>query len=150
MIESLSLFFIEWGYWGLFISAFLAATIFPLSSEVILTALLLKEFPVAPLVIIATLANVLGSLLNYTIAYWGGDYLFIRYFKSSRIEFENAKVRFKKYGMLSLLFAWLPVIGDPITVAAGLLRVPLMYFIVIVALGKFLRYALLSYGVISI
>ena len=63
-------------------------------------------------------------------------------------QFENAEARFNKYGLSALLFSWVPVIGDPITVIAGILRVKLLWFIILVTVGKFLRYAFVVYFVL--
>ncbi len=135
----------EFGYIGLFLSAFLAATILPLSSEVVLSALLLNQFNPVSLVTIATLGNVLGSLLNYALGYWGSTLLARRVLKISEQAFMRAEQRFQKYGLVSLLFAWVPVIGDPLTVVAGVLRIRLPWFLLLVTAGKLARYIVVSY-----
>lgn len=134
----------ELGHVGLFTAAFLAATILPLSSEVVLSALLLNGFSPVRLVMTATAGNVLGSLVNYALGYWGGLMVVKKWLGLSEDEFVRAEQRFVKYGMLSLVFAWVPVIGDPLTVVAGVLRVRLRWFIVLVAVGKWLRYVVIS------
>lgn len=134
----------ELGHVGLFTAAFLAATILPLSSEVVLSALLLNGFSPVRLVMTATAGNVLGSLVNYALGYWGGMLVVKKWLGLSEDEFVRAEQRFVKYGMLSLVFAWVPVIGDPLTVVAGVLRVRLRWFIVLVAVGKWLRYVVIS------
>ena len=138
-------YFSELGYIGLFVSAFLAATILPLSSEVVLTALLLNGLSPVTLVTVATIGNVLGSLVNYALGFWAGQALIKRWLKMTEEELIRAEQRFKKYGMLSLLLAWAPIIGDPITVAAGVLRIHLLWFIVLVTAGKLTRYVVISY-----
>lgn len=141
-------YFTELGYVGMFVSAFLAATILPLSSEVVLSALLITEvndFSATSLVTVATIGNVLGSLLNYCLGLWLGSHVVKKWLKMSDDDFINAEQRFKKHGLLSLCFAWVPIIGDPLTVIAGVLRVNFVWFIVLVAIGKFLRYAVISY-----
>ena len=139
-MESLS----EFGYLGLFMAAFLAATILPLSSEVVLSALLLTGLSPAALVITATAGNVLGSLVNYALGYWGGPMVVKKWLGMSEDAFVRAERRFVKHGLFSLLFAWVPVIGDPLTVVAGVLRVRLRWFIVLVAVSKWLRYVVIS------
>lgn len=139
-MESLS----EFGYVGLFTAAFLAATVLPLSSEVVLSALLLSGLSPATLVITATAGNVLGSLVNYALGYWGGLLVVKKWLGMSEDAFVRAEQRFVKYGLFSLLFAWVPIIGDPLTVVAGVLRVRLRWFIVLVAVGKWLRYVVIS------
>jgi membrane protein YqaA with SNARE-associated domain len=138
----------ELGYVGLFIAAFLAATILPLSSEIILSALLLNGLNPITLILIATVGNVLGSITNYALGYWAGLNVIRKWLKLSEIEFLKAEKRFEQYGLIALLFAWVPVIGDPLTVVAGVLRVNLFWFLVLVSTGKLLRYILVSYLVL--
>lgn len=137
-------YFAEFGYLGFFIAAFLAATILPLSSELVLTALLLNGLSPTYLVIIATIGNVLGSLTNYGLGYWASKTVIQRWLRMSESEFVRAEERFKKYGIAALLFAWVPIIGDPLTVMAGILRIRLLWFLVLVTTGKFLRYYILA------
>ncbi len=138
-------YFTEFGYFGLFVAAFLAATILPLSSEVVLSALLLNGLPPIPLVIIATLGNVLGAGTNYALGYWASLDVVKRWLRMSEEEFVKAEQRFMKYGLLSLCFAWVPIIGDPITVVAGILRIRFLWFAVLVTAGKLMRYIVISY-----
>lgn len=138
-------YFTEFGYVGLFAASFLAATILPLSSEVVLGLLLLNSFNPAALVAVATCGNVLGSLTNYLIGFWGSAFLVNRVVKISGAEAEKARQRFKKYGVFSLLFAWVPIVGDPLTFVAGVLKVNLLIFFILVTFGKLMRYVALSY-----
>ncbi|MEE4249379.1 MAG: YqaA family protein [Alcanivoracaceae bacterium] len=140
----------ELGHGGLFIAAFLAATILPLSSEVVLSALLLSGLSPTTLVMVATLGNVLGSLVNYALGYWASLVMVQKWLRISHNDFERAEQRFRKYGMLSLCFAWVPVIGDPLTVIAGALRIRLLWFLILVSVGKFLRYVLISHMVLNV
>lgn len=141
--------FSDLGYAGLFLSAFLAATILPLSSEVVLSALLLGGLSPTALVIIATTGNVLGSLTNYALGYWASKVMVKKWLRMSEDEFVRAERRFVKYGMVSLCFAWLPVVGDPLTVMAGVLRIRLRWFLLLVTAGKLLRYVVISYLVLQ-
>jgi membrane protein YqaA with SNARE-associated domain len=141
-------YFAELGYIGLFIAAFLAATILPLSSELVLSALLLSGASPSGLVIVATTGNVLGSLTNYALGYWASLGLIKKWLRLSESEFASAEQRFKKYGLLSLLFAWVPIIGDPLTVIAGILRIRLLWFLILVTIGKSLRYCVITYFVL--
>ena len=138
-------YFTEFGYVGLFVAAFLAATILPLSSEIVLSALLLSGLPPAALVLVATVGNVLGSLTNYALGYWAGLAVIKKWLRMSDDDFNRAEQRFAKYGLLSLCFAWVPIIGDPLTVMAGILRVRLRWFILLVTLGKLFRYLVVIY-----
>lgn len=138
-------YFAELGYFGMFVAAFLAATILPLSSEVVLSILLLNGLSPVALVSVATIGNVLGSLTNYGLGYWASIAYIKKWLKMSEEEFVRAEQRFEKYGLFSLCFAWVPVIGDPITVVAGILRVRLLWFLLLVTAGKLLRYIVISY-----
>lgn len=140
----------ELGHIGLFIASFLAATILPLSSEIVLSALLLSGLSPTTLVIIATTGNVLGSLTNYALGYWASLAGIKKWLRMSEEDFMRAEQRFLKYGIFSLFFAWVPIIGDPLTAMAGVLRVRLRWFFILVTTGKFLRYVVISYMVLNV
>ena len=142
--------FAELGYLGLFSAAFLAATILPLSSEVVLSALLLNGGSPIALVSVATVGNVLGSLTNYGLGYWASLKAIKKWLKMSEEDFVRAEQRFSKYGLFSLCFTWVPVIGDPITVIAGILRIRLLWFVLLVTAGKLIRYIVVSYLVLQL
>lgn len=146
--EFLMEYLTEFGYIGLFAAAFLAATILPLGSEVVLVALLLSGLSPAGLVAVATVGNVLGSLTNYYLGFWASSARVRRWLALSDRAYVQATERFKRYGLVSLCFAWLPVIGDPLTVVAGVMRIRLLWFVPLVTLGKCLRYIALSYVVL--
>lgn len=142
-------FFIEYGYIGLFIFSFLAATILPLSSEILLGVLLVKGFDPTMSVGVATIGNVSGSFTNYLIGAYGGNFVVKKVLKISEIEFDKAKLRFSKYGIFSLFFAWVPIIGDPLTAVAGVLKINIFIFFITVSIGKFFRYVILAYTIIG-
>lgn len=130
-------------YVSLFFSSFLAASLFPASSEVLLLALLQQGYLPWLLFIVATLGNTLGSCLNW---YLGGKlehHKHKRWFPVSAAALERAQHHFQRFGSWSLLFAWLPVIGDPLTLVAGVLKVRFRLFLLLVCSGKALRYAVL-------
>ncbi len=137
-------YFAGFGYAGLFIAAFLAATILPLSSEIVLSALLLNGLAPVVLVITATAGNVLGSLANYGLGFWANRVVIKEWSGMSEDDLARAEHRFGRYGIISLFFAWVPVIGDPLTVIAGILRVQLRWFLILVTAGKLLRYILIT------
>ncbi len=138
-------FFTELGFLGLFLSAFLAATILPLSSEIVLSFLLLSGLDPVLLVALATVGNVLGSLVNYAIGFWGSIFVINKILRVSEAQFEKSEQRFRKFGAWSLLFAWVPIIGDPLTLIAGVLKVNIVWFLVLVILGKLGRYIVVAY-----
>lgn len=143
-------YFAELGYFGLFVAAFLAATVLPLSSEVVLSILLLNGLSPVALVSIATIGNVLGSLTNYALGYWASLGFIKKWLKISEEEFVRAEQRFLRYGLFSLCFAWVPIIGDPITVVAGILRIRLFWFVILVTIGKLVRFIFVSYLVMQV
>lgn len=140
----------ELGHFGLFIAAFLAATILPLSSEIVLSALIMEGLSPITLIITATTGNVLGSLTNYALGYWAGLVVVKKWLRMSEDDFVQAEQRFVKYGTFSLCFAWVPVIGDPLTAVAGVLRIRLSWFLLLVTAGKLLRYVALSYIILEV
>jgi membrane protein YqaA with SNARE-associated domain len=132
-------------YIGLFISAFVAATVLPMQSEAVLVGLLVAaSHPISVLVIVATIGNVLGAVINWYL----GRYLLVfrekRWFPSSQHQLERAQNWYRRYGRWSLLGSWLPIVGDPLTVVAGLMREPLISFVVLVTIAKGTRYILLA------
>ncbi len=135
---------------GLFGVSFLAATILPLSSEVVLTFLLLSGLNPALLVMVATIGNVLGSIVNYLLGVWGREYLIHRVLKVSASQLKRSVERFRRWGTWSLLLAWMPVIGDVLTLVAGGLRVNFFWFLFLVTLGKLGRYSVVTYLVLSV
>jgi len=143
-------YFAELGFFGLFVASFLAATILPLSSEVVLSILLVKGLSPTALVAIATVGNVLGALTNYALGYWASLEVIKKWLKISEEEFVRAEQRFLKYGLFSLCFAWVPFIGDPITVVAGILRIRLLWFVLLVTAGKLMRYIVVSYLALAV
>jgi len=134
-------------YLYLFGSAFVSATLFPLGSEALLLYYITEEFNVALLIVVATIGNSLGSLLNYYFGYKGEEYL-----ESKKIfvkdKIEHYKCYFDRYGGYALLLAWVPIIGDPITLVAGVLRYNIRIFIVLVVVSKLSRYLFLAYFVV--
>jgi membrane protein YqaA with SNARE-associated domain len=97
------------------------------------------------LVIVATTGNLLGAFTNYALGYWDSTGVIKKWLKMSEKEFVQAEQRFKKYGMFSLCFAWVPIIGDPLTVMAGILRIGILWFFLLVTAGKLTRYIVINY-----
>ncbi|MBM3530209.1 MAG: DedA family protein [Alphaproteobacteria bacterium] len=130
---------------GLFLSAFLSATLLPGSSEAALIALLaLGKSDPAILVAVATAGNVLGSIVNWAMGRYFAHFSDRRWFPVKPAAFERAVAWTGRFGSWSLLFAWLPVIGDPLTVVAGALRVGFWRFVLLVTLGKAGRYVFIA------
>ena len=130
---------------GLFTSAFVAATLFPAQSEVVLVATLaVGAAPVWVLVGVATIGNTLGSITNWLIGRFFIRYKDRRWFPVKSASLVRAEKWYRKYGRWSLLLSWVPIIGDPLTLAAGVLREPLFSFTLITAFAKFARYLVVT------
>ncbi|QTL36584.1 YqaA family protein [Pseudoalteromonas viridis] len=129
-------------YLSLFLSALISATLLPASSELLLSGLVVKQQgALLMLWLSATAGNVLGSVINYYLGTMVSRVEDKRWFPVSRKAMDKAQRQFQKYGVYSLLFAWLPVVGDPLTLVAGVFRTRFSLFLVLVAAGKGLRYA---------
>jgi membrane protein YqaA with SNARE-associated domain len=128
-------------YFYLFCSALIAATLLPLSSEALLGTLLYQQYSPILLWLVATTGNTLGSCINWYLGKWCLHLQDKKWFPISAAQLTRAQTRFQKYGLVSLLFAWVPIIGDPLTLLAGVMRVQFWKFLVLVAIGKGLRYA---------
>ena len=137
-------------YFGLFSAAFVAATILPAQSESVLVLMILAgKYPVAALIAVASLGNILGSVINWWLGLSLERYGARRWFLASTEALESARRWYGRYGRWSLLASWVPVIGDPITVVAGVLREPLPSFLLLVTLAKTSRYIVLAMATTS-
>lgn len=132
-------------YLILFGSAFLAATILPFYSEVVLFALLREGGNPVLLVAVATLGNTLGAVVNWILGRYLLHFQDRRWFYFSRKQIDKAQSWFQRYGFWTLLLAWMPVGGDALTLIAGIMRVRLWIFLLLVAIGKGLRYISVVY-----
>ena len=131
-------------YLGLFLTAFLAATIVPFSSEALLVGMQVSgAFPAAALLAAASLGNTLGAVANWGLGRFCLQWRDRKWFPVKARELDRASAWFNRYGVWSLLLAWVPVIGDPITLAAGVLKTRFLPFLLLVAIGKTGRYAVL-------
>ncbi len=132
-------------YIGLFLAAFAAATLLPMQSEAALVAMLVSEhyLPVV-LVAVATSGNVLGSVVNWVLGRVVEHFKHKQWFPFSEAKLAKAQALYQRYGYWSLLLSWAPIIGDPITLVAGIMREPLWRFLLLVTLAKGGRYLLLT------
>lgn len=135
---------------SLFFSAFLAATLFPAQSELLFAYLVSTHAaPSVILLCIAGTGNTLGSCVNW---YLGKKIRFFKdkpWFPASSKRLEQAENLYQKYGRWSLLLSWMPIIGDPITVIAGVLNERFKIFVLLVSLAKFGRYSIIWAGLIA-
>ena len=127
--------------WGLFASAFLAATLVPFSSEAVMATLYATGGREAwVLWAFASVANTAGAVVNWMLGRWCLHWQDRKWFPFSPRDLEKADRWFARYGLWSLLLSWVPIIGDPITFAAGFLRVRFDLFLVLVFVAKAGRY----------
>ena len=139
MLEALA------AYLGLFVVALGAATILPLQSEWLVVALLVQgDRPWQTIVIVASLGNILGSIVNWLLGRSLMRFQEKRWFPASQKNLARAEVWYRRYGKGSLLLSWVPIVGDPLTVIAGVLREPLWSFVILVGIAKIGRYLALT------
>ena len=132
-------------YASLFISSFLSSTILPGHSEIILTAFIfLKKYPIIDLIFFASIGNISGSILNWCIGYFLTNLKDRKWFPINKSQLTRASSWFLKYGKWTLFLSWVPIIGDPLTIIAGIFRIPIYTFILIISLAKTMRYVFIS------
>ena len=132
----------------MFLSALLAATVFPAQSEAVFLGLLYAgRIEPLTLLAVASIGNTLGSVANWGLGRAANTLRGRRWFPVSEKQLQAAERWFARYGPLSLLLSWVPIIGDPLTVAAGMLRLPILTFVLIVGFAKTARYAALMWAV---
>lgn len=132
-------------YLALFLAAFLAATIVPAQSEAVLVGLILADKqPLLLLLLVATAGNVLGSVVNWLLGRFIEHFRDRPWFPVSPDKLARAEAWYRRFGVWSLLLSWVPIIGDPLTVVAGVLRTPFLTFLALVTLAKAGRYIVLA------
>ena len=127
------------------IFAFGSATIIPFSSEVYVAYLLTNQFSVIAVVLVASVANVLGAIVNWWLGKQLHQFKHRRWFYFSEDQIISGQKRFDRYGRWSLLLAWLPIVGDVLTLVAGFMRIKILPFCVLVGIGKTARYTFFAY-----
>jgi membrane protein YqaA with SNARE-associated domain len=135
----------SYGYLSLFLLSFLASTLIPLGSEWLLVAMLLGKYDPIRVVAVATTGNYLGALTSYGIGLYGGEFLKVRVLRMDERSTRKAERMYGRFGSYSLLFSWLPVVGDPLCLVGGMLRVRLLRFSLLVFSGKLARYAAVAW-----
>jgi membrane protein YqaA with SNARE-associated domain len=133
---------------SLALSAFLSATLLPGSSEVVLASLAaLTNIQTGVLLLVATVFNTAGSTVNWWLGLQANRFQHTTWFPVTAANLQRAAGWFQRFGKWSLLLSWVPLIGDGLTVAAGVLRVKILPFLLIVGMAKFMRYAAVLWGV---
>lgn len=149
-MEVITQFLLDYGYWGMLLSAFLAGSVFPFSSEAVMLGLLAAGLHPVSLVIYATIGNVGGGLFNYWIGHFGRLDWIEKYLKVKQKDLDRAERFMAGHGAWMGFFAFLPLIGEAITVLLGYMRANLPISIISMTIGKALRYVMLAAGVTSI
>ena len=137
---------IFFSYFQLLLFSFLAATILPFSSEILLSTMYMTgSFQTLNLLVIASLGNISGSIVNWYLGKKINLYQKKKWFPVSSDRLKKSEYYFQKYGLWSLLLSWVPIIGDPITLFAGILNVRFQIFIILVSISKISRYVFVLY-----
>ena len=136
---------VNYGYYSLFLLSFLAATLIPIGSEWLLVTMLLSASEPVTSVAVATAGNLLGALSTYWVGLYGGDFLKRRVLRLDEKSTRRAESFYARFGSYSLLLSFLPVIGDALCLIGGVLRVRFLRFSLLVASGKFARYAAVAW-----
>lgn len=136
---------VEWGYWGLFTVAFLAATILPFSSDAVLAAMMFGEFDPILLVVYASVGNWLGGMSSYALGLLGKWNWIEKYFRVKRREVIKWKILSKRYGAYFALLTWLPIVGDVMAIGLGFARTKLIPTAFYMLVGKTLRYIVIAW-----
>jgi membrane protein YqaA with SNARE-associated domain len=137
-------------YLGLFLAAFVAATVLPMQSEAALVGLLLADIhPVWALVGVASIGNVAGSVVNWLLGRGIERFRDRRWFPVGPAALDRAQGWYHRHGKWSLLLSWMPIVGDPLTVVAGVAREPFAVFLALVTVAKVGRYLVLTAATLS-
>ena len=136
-------------YLTLFLTAFAAATLLPAYSEILVGTLVNQDYALFWIWFWATAGNTLGSVVNGIIGRQVDRFKHKRWFPVSELQLHKARNRFNRYGQWSLLLGWLPIGGDALTLVGGIMRGPWLNFVVLVAIGKGLRYAFVIWVVLE-
>ncbi|MCY7297311.1 YqaA family protein [Alteromonas sp. a30] len=136
---------VEPGYVALFLLSFSAATLIPIGSEWLLLVMLSQGFSPSACLALATLGNTLGSYTNYGLGYWAHEWIEKRRNPKAK-GWRRAEIWYRKYGIWSLLFAWIPIIGDPLTLIAGILKANWLQAATLILISKLSRYLLIFIG----
>ncbi len=140
-----------WSLFALFLNAFIAATLLPAASEVLLWVIIANDPALLwPAIAVASAGNTAGAVVNWLLGRFLSGFSERRWYPLSARRQRRASAWFQRFGLWSLLFAWLPVLGDPLTLVAGLLRVRFWPFLALVAVGKTGRYVIVAITASSI
>ena len=134
--------FLELGLLGLFISSFIAATIIPFSSELVLSFLLANQYPLEMCLFIATLGNWLGGISSYGLGRLG-EWTFIKYFTGlDKTKIKKVREKVNKWKSPLAFFCWLPLVGDIFAVGLGFYKINFIKVSLWMLVGKMIRYVI--------
>ena len=145
-MDAITHFLIDYGYWGMFLSAFVAGSVLPFSSEAVMLGLLAAGVDPVPLLIYGSIGNVMGGMVNYGLGRLGKLEWLKKYFHLKQSSIDRAYKFMGGHGAWMGFFAFLPILGSAITVVLGLTRANLPLSVFSITLGKVIRYALLIWG----
>jgi membrane protein YqaA with SNARE-associated domain len=132
--------FSEWGYFGLFLASFIAATVLPLSSEIVFSVLIVNNYDLATCLVIATLGNWIGGMSSYALG-WLAKWSFIeKYLRIKKERIQIFKIKIENWGSFIAFFCWLPIIGDPLAVGLGVFKANIIKVSIWMLIGKMIRY----------
>jgi membrane protein YqaA with SNARE-associated domain len=137
--------FAEYGYLGLFLASFLAATVVPFSSEALLGVMVAAGFSLWSCIFFATAGNFAGGMTSYYLGYLGNWEKLSRFLKFKKEKFDKWEVRLRKYGVWFALLSWLPFVGDVLVIGLGLIRANIYLVSIFMLIGKFARYLVLAF-----
>ena len=130
----------ECGYLGLFLASFLAATILPLSSEIVFSVLIVNKYDLSICLFVATLGNWVGGMSSYALG-WLAKWSFIeKYLRIKKERIQSFKIKIENWGSFIAFFCWLPIVGDPLAVGLGVLKTNIIKVSIWMLIGKMIRY----------
>jgi membrane protein YqaA with SNARE-associated domain len=150
MVETLIDFLKDYGYWGMALLSFLSGSVIPIASEALLLVLLGLGLNAIWLTVVATLGNTLGGITCFMLGYLTDKQTVKRVFRISDKKMERADSLIQRYGYWAAVLSFMPIIGEAILVALGIMRVDKYKVSIVMAIGKFARYAFVAisyYGV---
>lgn len=145
-MDSIIALLISYGYWGMFLTAFVAGSFFPFSSEAVMAGLLAAGLDPWGLIVYGTIGNVMGGMFNYCIGRMGRLEWIERYLHVKQKDLDRATKFMAGRGAWMGFFAFVPILGSAITVVLGLMRANVAISVISITIGKFLRYVVLIYG----
>lgn len=150
MVEAIIEFFKDYGYWGMGMLAFLSGTIVPVASEVLLLFFLGVGLNAVGLTLVATLGNTLGGITCFALGFLVSRERLLRLFRITDEQMQRADVIIQKYGFWAAGLSFLPAIGEVLVIVLGMLRANTAKVIIVMTLGKLVRYALLTASYLGI